>query len=168
MKLRDDCCAAVPALLLLLGSCSQPSDTAGPTSDAQVLKIYMQYGFKDELDTFEQTLQKDLIADGTIRVPFWLSTAEQDLILQKVLDVGFFAFPDTLKREAGFMVSPDPSPDVLRIEYQDQANTVVWYYPIDSSGGHAEGIIELRDLITHIIREKPEYKILPQARGGYV
>ncbi len=151
---------------LSFGSCSHTSDDPEPTADMQVVKIHLQSGFADELNTFVQTYQKDLVADGTITVPFRLTTGEQEAILRKANEVGFFSFPDTIHREAGVHLDPDPSPDLLRLEYDNKDNTVVWYYPLDASDANSKAILELRDFITQVIQAKPEYMALPPARGG--
>jgi hypothetical protein len=157
-----------PVLLLLFGSCSESPDAPGPAPDVQVLKIDLQYGFRDELNTFTRTLQKDLVMDGTVTVPFWLTSDEQDRILQKALGIDFFSLSDTLQREPGVFISPDPSPDLLRLQYGSQEKTVIWYYPQDPNDTGWKALLELRDVIIQVIQAKPEYKVLPAARGGYV
>jgi len=134
-----------------------------------MLKIDLQYGFRDELNTFARTLQKDLVLDGTVTVPFWLTSDEQDQILQKAMGIDFFSLPDTLRREPGVFIStPDPSPDLLRLQYGSQEKTVVWYYPQDPNDTQWKALLELRNVIVQVIQAKPEYKILPAARGGYL
>jgi hypothetical protein len=156
----------IPALLMLSGSCSESPDAPAP--DDQMLKIDLQYGFRDELNTFARTLQKDLVLDGTVTVPFWLTSDEQDQILQKALGIDFFSLPDTLQREPGVFISPDPSPDLLRLQYGSQEKTVVWYYPQDPNDTQWKALLELRNVIIQVIQTKPEYKVLPAARGGYL
>ncbi len=157
-----------PVLLLLFGSCSQSTDAPEPVPEVQALKIDLQYGFRDELNTFALTLQKDLVLDGTVTVPFWLTSDEQDVILQKAVGIDFFSLPDTLQREPGVFISPDPSPDLLRLQYGSQEKTVVWYYPQDPNDTQWKALLELRNVIMQVIQAKPEYKLLPAARGGYV
>jgi len=137
-------------------------------ADVQTVKINLQYGFADELNTFAQTYQKDLVADGTITVPFWLTSNEQETILRKAQEVGFFSFPDTIRRKGGtyYFVSPDPSPDLLRLRYENQDKMVIWYYPLDTNDANAKAILELSNFITQIIQAKSEYKALPAARGA--
>lgn len=147
------------------GGCSHSPNEPRQT---QFLQIQFQYYFRDELNTFEGTLQKDLVMDGVIKVPFWLSRSEQQAILDKAQAIGFFSFPDTLFREPGIAFSPDPSPDILRIRYQQQEKSVVWFYPMDSRSQFSQRLRELADLIRQSIESKPEYKRLPQARGGYL
>jgi hypothetical protein len=155
-------------LVLCCSSCSRLADEPEPVPDAQVLKIKMQYWFNDELNTFDGTLRKDLILDGTVTVPFWLTTAEQDTIVQRALRINFFSSPDTIGRQTGVFVEPDPSPDMLRLRFGNHDKTVVWWFPMDSTNQYARPTLELRNAIIEIIHSKPEYKALPDVRGVYM
>jgi hypothetical protein len=144
--------------------------------DPQFIKIHFHYGFANELNTFEQTLQKDLVMNGTISTSFWLTTEEQRLILSKVQSVNFFDFPDTIRQEVGSdsimaLTVPNPGIQFLRVQYKEQDKTVYWYaYLRDSQGNndHATMLIQLTSLIIDIIESKPEYQSLPPAEGGYL
>jgi len=151
--------------LFVLDSCSSLSNN--PT-DPQSLQIKFQYGFRNELNTAEGTYQKDLVMDGIIKVPFWLTTNEQKTILEKMSAIQFFSFPDTLHRAPGLLIEPDPSPDFLRLKYQGEEKSVIWYYPLDSRSEYSQPLSELTELIKQIIESKPEYKKLPPAQGGYL
>lgn len=155
--------------LIMLEACSKLSNyPANPQpADSQFVQIRFQYGFKNELNTFDGTYQKNLVWDGTIKVPFWLTTNEQSMIIEKAMATNFFAFPDTLHKEQGVSIMPDPSPDFLRLKYENQERSVVWFFPLDTSNSYVQSVHELADLIRMIIEAKPEYKRLPPARGGY-
>jgi hypothetical protein len=168
MKTNTSVYLVLTIFLAAAGSCSKSSNVVEPVRDIQNVKVHLQYGFADELDTFRQTFQKDLVMDGTIRSPFWLTSGEQDAILQKAMEIGFFSFPDSIQKEKGVHLSPDPSPDMLRIQYQGQDQTVVWFYPPDPNEVRVKPLLELQDLIVKIIQAKPEYKALPPANGGYL
>jgi len=154
--------------LFMLESCSSLSDAPDRQHDPQTLKILYQYGFRDELNTFAGTYQKDLVLDGTVKVPFWLSTEEQDTILRKAMAVEFFSFPDMIPAEPGVSVEPHSGPDMLRLEYGGTEKTVRWSYPLDPTSGCTGGLLELTGLIRDVIESKAEYKSLPAARGGYL
>ena len=139
-----------------------------PQSDEQFVKILYQYSFRDEVNTYSQTLTKDLIMDGTITVSFWFTKAEQDLLLSEVNRVDFFNIPDTLKKVNGVEMSPNPSPDLLRIEVDGKQKTVVWSYPVDTTGVGSTAILQLTQAITTIVQSSAVYKQLPAARGGYL
>jgi hypothetical protein len=155
-------------LALCAVSCTRQPAEPGAEADPQALKIHMQYWFSDELNTFDQTLTKDLVLDGTITVPFWLTSAEQDTILREAMGINFFSAPDTIKRQPGVSMEPDPSPDMLRLKFGNQDKTVVWYFPVDTTNTYAKSTLSLRNRIISIILSKPEYKALPDARGVYL
>ncbi|MDZ7262309.1 MAG: hypothetical protein ONB05_09430, partial [candidate division KSB1 bacterium] len=144
-----------------------------PPTIEQFLKIHFYYGFGNELNTFEQTYTKDLVMDGYITVKFWLTETEQQRILEKLWEVDFFHFPDTLKYRMGpdsVMVSfhPDPGWQFLRVAYQNADKMVYWRYPLPEGNKFVPLLQELVNLIITIIESKPEYKALPAARGGWI
>jgi hypothetical protein len=170
MKTEYGISLALACILLSFGSCSKSINVPETIPDAQLVQIDLQSGYADELNTFNQTFKKDLIEDGTITVSFWLTASEQRSILQKARDLGFFSLPDTVHRKGGayYFISPDPSPDSLRLKYDTQDKKVVWFYPPDTTDVNAKAISTLSDFIMQIVKAKPEYKALPEARGGYM
>ena len=168
MKTFAGFCLIFAILILAVESCSTLTGDSGRQGNAQVLKIYFQYGFNNELDTFAETYQKDLILDGAVRVPFSLKASEQNEILRKALEIGFFSYPDTIRSQPGVQISPDPSPDILRMEYGEQDRRVVWFYPLDANDQHSKEILKMMDVIKRVVEAKPEYQALPPARGGYL
>jgi hypothetical protein len=62
------------AVSILLGC--QKENPVGQ-HDEQIIQIQYEYGLKDELNTFEGYVRKDLVLDGTARVPLRLSMQEQ-------------------------------------------------------------------------------------------
>ena len=56
-------------LCLSLLSCQESS----VEPEIQFVQIYLKNGFKTELNTFENTFQKDLVMDGVMKVKFWLT-----------------------------------------------------------------------------------------------
>jgi hypothetical protein len=131
-----------------------------PNPDPQYLKIYYKYFYRNYVDTFNGTLTKDLAADGTITVPFWLTLEEQDSILAELNRTGFYDLPNTIPGTPGIRLEPDPGPQVLRIEFGGRVHQVTWFI---TSGN--EQILRLSQFIRDLVESKPEYKNLPPARG---
>ena len=154
------------ALMMSLFGCDQGPEPQKP--DEQFVKLLFQYSFRDELDTFNCTLTKDLVLDGTITVPFWLTTAEQESVLSELKRSDFFNLPDTLQRTDIISIDPTPGSQLLRVYVNGQSKTVVWSYLIDPDLPLNQRILGLSCAIQTIIESKPEYKRLPQARGGYL
>ena len=140
----------------------------GSRKDPQFVRIQLNYGFRNAVNTFEGTLTKDLIMDGSITVPFWFATAEQQLIVAELERAGFYDLPDTIHPMAGVSVDPNPGPIVLRVGGDRPEKTVVLFYPPDRTGGSADVIEELGQVIWSIVQATPEYKQLPPVRGAYL
>lgn len=152
-------------LLTLLSACDL-GDSIAP--EPQFVKVRFESGFRDVLDTFTGNLTKDLVLDGTITIPFWLTRSEQETILAAAEREQFFALPDSLWSTAFVVIDPDPSPDLLRIQVNGRDKTVVWNYAALATTLEGQRIQRLAAIIRRIIEAKPEYRRLPAARGGYI
>lgn len=160
-------------IFLIWGSIFISSCGNAPTAiDDQQVQIYFKYGFNNVLNTFENTYQKDLAADGTIKVKFWLTTEEQNRILEKVNTTGFFSLRDMFMIPGNdsitIAIHPSPGPQILRIKYLNSDKTTVWTYPLLPDDADFNKLLELEQFIITIIESKKEYKKLPPSRGGYV
>ncbi len=164
VKLNSALSFLVMGLAIFLG-CSNLIDT--PDHDEQILQIYIHTGFHDEIDTFSGYLQKDLVPD-TVRIPFWFSTREQEIILDKMERCRFFSFPDTIHPRRDVSQSPDPGPQQIRVKYRGKDKAVVWYEPAERSFKFFPVLLEIRTLIWDIAKSRPEYKALPEPKGGYL
>ena len=158
------------SLLLFFGinSCRETYTNYEP--DEQYIQIHMKYGFKDEINTFNKQLTKDLVLDGIVTIEFWLTIEEQFRIEEMTCLVDFFSFPDTITNafsDTIITLNPNPGIQSLRIKHESNDKTVFWYYPILNTD-QAQKLIQLHDLIIEIIESKPEYHNLPEALGGYI
>ena len=158
--------------LLLFGLFLSSCQDSPVEPENQFVQIYFKYGFKNELNTFKNTFQKDLVMDGVIKVKFWLTAVEQNSILEKANSINYFSMPDTFKyiSKDSIMVSIDPNPgeQILRIKYKTKDKTTIWTYPLVENNNQFNDLLELRQFIITIIESKPEYKKLPAQRGGYL
>ena len=151
----------------LLSGCGTSTDVE-KIHDEQLVKIHLQFGFVDELNTFEGTFTKDLVEDGSITVEFWLPKEDQESIIELAQELSFNSLPDTIPALPGVLITPNPSPDSLRIKFEDLDNKVVWSYPNDPENTDYMKVIELSEHIMSIVKESETYKLLPEARGGRV
>ncbi|MDP1994235.1 MAG: hypothetical protein Q8K40_03215 [Ignavibacteria bacterium] len=119
------------------------------------------------MNTFEQSLTKDLIPD-TIKISFWFTKREQEIILTKAERIGFFNFPDTIFAKPNETQLPDYGAQTLRIKFGNKDKTVVWFNPVDELRFKYFVLLrELKILILDIVESKSEYKALPERKGGY-
>ncbi|MBU0561238.1 MAG: hypothetical protein KJ799_04950 [Bacteroidetes bacterium] len=159
-------------VLLLAGLFLLSCQDSSVEPENQFVQIFFKYGIKNELNTFENTYQKDLFLDGVIKIKFWLTADEQNKILEKAYSVNYFSMPDTFKVSPWDSIyiytSPDSSEQILRIKYQDKEKTTIWTYPLVENMSQFKDLLELQQFIISIIESKPEYKKLPDHRGGYM
>nr|WP_106779279.1 hypothetical protein [Lysinibacillus timonensis] len=124
---------------------------------------------RNELNTYEGTVTKDLIADGTASTELTLTEEEMKDIYGKMRDINIAEMKD---------LTPEPINGALCVQepYEEDA----WKIMINGetithfiSGEYCEPtndakqLIELRNYIFNIIKSKDEYKSLPESKGGY-
>jgi len=165
--MKSSCHVCLFALALL--SCSEIS----PPESARDFNVRLRYGIlaRNELNTFENTFTKDLISDGTVTVPFFLSQDDFDSIEAKMDQIGFFSYPDTFTVETRdsirAFITPNNTYD-FRVESRATLKKLYWDDAIIANDPRATKLRELITLIRTIIESKPEYQQLPPARGGYL
>lgn len=138
--------------------------------DEQFVNILFKYDFKNELDTFNNTYQKDLVLDGLIKIDFWLTTDEQNQIIEKANQLNFFLLPDTILADTPVQITPNPG-QFLRIKTETEDHSILWNIILEEfQAEQYEDFLKVQQLaefIRLIIESKPGYKKLPPANGGY-
>ncbi len=140
----------------------------GPEHDPQMVRIQLDYHFRNAVNTFDGTLTKDLIMDGSVTVPFWFTTEEQRQIAARLEQADFYALPDTIRQIPGVFVSPDPGSLILRVRNDRGEKVVVMHYPPDQTNDYWKTVEELGFAIWTIVEATPAYQQLPPARGAYL
>lgn len=137
------------------------------------LNVCLRYGIlaRNELNTFRNTLTKDLILDGTVTVPFYLLQADIDSIAAKMNQIGFFAYPDTFvvrsQDSMRVFITPNNTYE-FTVASRRTLKTLFWDDAIIASDPQATKLRELITLIRTIVESKPEFGQLPPARGAYL
>jgi hypothetical protein len=153
---------------LILTSCENTPVDPGNQS----VQVFFMYNFENELNTFDNTYQKDLDADGAIKISFNLTAEEHERIVQKASEINFFSFPDTLPKynnTDSIVAHVEPNcNEVLRIKTQTEDHISVWNSDIFYNQTEYLRIQELRSIIISIIESKQQYQSLPAAKGGYL
>ena len=156
-------------LALFLFSCSD-INSAKPEMD---FNVSLRYGVlaRNELNTFGNTITKDLILDGTVTVPLFLSKSDLDSIKTKMDQIGFFNYPDTFTVRSGdttrIFITPNNTYD-FKVKSHSTLKTLLWDDAIIANDTQATKLRGLITLIRGIVESKPEYQKLPPARGGYL
>lgn len=124
---------------------------------------------KNEINTFEGTVTKDLIADGTAKTELILNEEEMKNIYEKMQEINI---AETKK----FTPEPINGTVCMQAPYgEDEWKIMINGETITHliSGEYCEPtkdakqLIELRNYVFTIIKSKDEYKSLPESNGGY-
>lgn len=162
----------VMVVLLVVTACSTAPVTT-PSDFGLVFKYGV--GARNELDTFHGTYTKDMIGDPPITIPMTLSEEELDRIYEKMVNIGFFDYPDEFEvtvPPGGLrgIVAPHSS-YYFKVKQEDGFKELSWDAEIieaTTKDEKAERLRELIRLIRDIIEAKPEYRELPEPTSGYM
>ena len=121
-------------------------------------------GAINELNTFHGTFTKDLIIDGTVTARMIISQEELKQIQRKLVD--FFNYPETFPLKE-HLTMPDYS-YYLRVQNSTTVKEVTWSENSEIDSSTEAHLDQLADFLINMIVEKPEYKRLPPATGGYL
>ena len=163
--------------LAVLGLCAcTPSTSAAhlPYPD-QNFAFSFEYGScnRDILDTYNGTFTKDMIVDPAITIPFRLSDSQTTEIYQKMVEIGFFEYPENFsipipKNGTIGMVTPAMRYQ-MTLQNGDLTKTLLWVDDIiDPTTFEAENLRSLFSLIINMIQNSEEYEQLPEPQAGCV
>lgn len=158
------------ACFIFGGACLNGCDGGAPVTpaDPQRVKIFFKFDFRDQVDTFNGTLTKDLAANGTCTVPFGFKSFEQDSVLLALAASNFFGLPDTLYPIPTVSIAPDPGFQILRVESEGKSKSLVWLYILDAADPRTATVQELWSRLRKLVQSTEAYKKLPPAAGGYL
>lgn len=152
-------------LLLSIISCSE-----SPTSvETREFNLMFSDG-RNVLNTFNNTFTKDLILNGTITVPFILSRKDLKRISDKMIEIGYYQYPDTLIVPTGDTICVKMPSSTYKFEVRNNTSTkqLYWKNRICNQNAQSTNLLEAINLIWTIIHSQPEYLLLPPAKGGYI
>jgi hypothetical protein len=137
-------------------------------SSKNVINVIFKYGVgaRNELNTFEGTYTKDLILDNTATTRMILSQEELSQIRQKITEIDLFSFPDSFPlNPSGFVI---PQIDYyIKVQNGTQIKEITWSNNSLMDSSIQNSLDQLVSFLRNMIEQKPEYKALPPARGGY-
>ncbi len=140
----------------------------GPELNPDSFNIVFRYGVgaKNELNTFNGSFTKDLVSNGTVTTPLTLSEEELKGLQQKIVEVGLFSYPDSFPLHPNRLVSPQ-SDCYIKVQSGSTIKEVAWNSNSLIESNIQESLDGLKDYITTLIEQKPEYQALPTPTGGY-
>ncbi|MFJ7973689.1 hypothetical protein [Psychrobacillus sp. NPDC096389] len=131
----------------------------------------IQFGIqkKNEINTFEGTVTKDLITDGTASTELILTEEEMKDIYGKMKEIN-------ITKTKEFTPKPINGSVCMQVPYEEDRWKIIINGEVIThlvSGEYCEPtndanqLIELRNYVFNIIKSKDEYKLLPEPQGGY-
>ena len=153
-------------IAVVLTGCDLGDPSTG--ADPQRVKVFFKFDFRDQVDTFNGTLTKDLVLNGTVTVPFGFKQSEQDSLVAVLAQTGFFGLPDTLFPMPTVFISPDPGFQLLRVEFEGTTKSLVWMPVLDESDPRTGRVQELWAKLRSLVQSTDTYRQLPPAVGGYL
>ncbi|MFB5089609.1 hypothetical protein PGC35_20905 [Psychrobacillus sp. PGGUH221] len=131
----------------------------------------IQFGVqkKNEISTFEGTVTKDLIADGTATTELILTEEEMKDIYENMPEINIAETKEfTPEPINGTVCMQQPyGEDEWKIIINGETLTHLISGEYCEPTNDAKQLIELRNYVFNIIKSKDEYKSLPESDGGY-
>lgn len=155
-------------LALLIGCGIKGPENNMPETMPDDFAFKVQYGYyrNDEVNTFNGTVTKDLIEDGKATTEIIFTQEELKDIYSKMREINITS-PKELEPKI-IDCQHEPHYDFgLKVQINEEITEYTW------SGQYCEpskDAGEIEDLIAYIhslVKEKPEYKKLPEPTGGY-
>ncbi len=158
----------IPLLLgLLAAGCREESTSPA----ARSFNIELKYGVdaRNELNTYDNILTKDLVRDGTVTVPFTLPDSDITHIRNMLLSIDFFSYPDTLRTGTPGSAAGQTEPHAtyfFRVTDRDRTKTLFWddVDPGRDTDANAVRLKEAIASIVSIVDSNPTYRELPPAK----
>ncbi|MGD8781727.1 MAG: hypothetical protein PVH88_22520 [Ignavibacteria bacterium] len=114
----------------------------------------------NELNSVWNYIRKDLVKDGYIEAPYYLSFRDKDRIYEIVQDVDLASFPDVI----GYTNRLDSKS--LLIKYDDIEKSIKWYIDGEPENEQEAILKELEEVLDDILFNNDVYRSLPKPRGG--
>jgi hypothetical protein len=183
---------AILFILLWMTGCSAEKDTdkdveAGMTIEQQTpIKVneankmpkdmpgkfdfMVRFGYgevnKNEINTFQGTVTKDLIMNGTASAKITFTLEEKRSIYVKMREINIMGAKVLMPASVGCEAVPY-SEDSWEINVNGETKIFAWTDKHCEITDDAKQMLELRNFIQHIVADKEEYKKLPESEGGY-
>lgn len=166
MAIRNYLSLIIAIVLLVISGCGVKNTMPDEVPKDFDFLVQFGVGSKNEINTFDNTVTKDLVADGTITEKILLTKEETEMVYQKMKEINVLEPKKLEPKKKSCMQTPY---DEDRWKIKLKGETITFYL----SGEYcnltkdAKQLIELRDYIFDIVLNKDEYKKLPESNGGY-
>ncbi|MEK5036801.1 hypothetical protein [Sporosarcina sp. FSL K6-3457] len=152
-------------VMLMLGACSS---TVYPKEMPDDFDFSVEYGVggKRKVDTFTDTVVKDLVMDGVVEVSIALTDEEMQDIYRKMVAVDMMGELD-FESDGNAHCATEPE---IRTEWIIHLNgdlNTIQYATLCNNTSNSLAIMKLQDYIHEIVAVKEEYQKLPEPNGYY-
>lgn len=166
---------------LVIAGCSTNKDAQPAPEQPEVLgempeempadfDFLVRYGYgevnKNEINTYQDTVVKDLIMNGTATADIMLTEDEMRSIYERMRAIHIMGKLELVPLKQGCAVVPYQE-DSWRITVNGFTRNWSWSGENCELTADAEQLLELRTFIADIVAGKEEYQALPEAEGGY-
>ncbi|GAA0343737.1 hypothetical protein GCM10008967_37730 [Bacillus carboniphilus] len=155
----------VAILIITITGCTK-NNMPNEMPDDFAFLVKFGVGSKNEINTFDQTVTKDLIMDGTVTENIPLTKEELQDIYEKMKKVNVLEPKQLEPKKVRCMQDPHGN-DHWKIKLNGE--TIIFHVSevYCKPTKDAKELMELRDYIFDIVSKKDQYKMLPEANGGY-
>ncbi|WP_435171403.1 hypothetical protein [Paenibacillus glycanilyticus] len=157
------------AFAFIAGCSKETKKLQMPEDMPEDFRFSVSFGYgedhKNEINTYNHTVTKDLVTKGTATTALSFSNDELQSIYGKMKEIAVLdekQFP----RKGNCSQTPS-STDSWKITVNGETKTLSWTNEYCDMTKDAKDLLELRSYIQKIVEGKDAYKALPAAEGGY-
>ena len=143
-----------------------------PFIDFEFKLDFGPYG-RNNINTFNDTITKDLVLHGNMKTDFKLTEWQRMIIFNKMSEMDIMSYDSDLNY--GVKDYQHPENLALAIRIKGKEKTIYWSAPwsftdeeMANLSDEQKEFLELVNYIKRIVYKSKEYKILPKPEGGYL
>lgn len=161
-------------IVMLLSGCNgankESTATMMPEAKPDHFNFSVSFGYgtvnKNEINTFNNTVTKDLVTKGTATANLILTNEEMTDIYDRMREIDVLRELELDNSDSNCSSTP-VNEDHWEIQVEGEQRTFDWSSEKCDLTDDAIKLEELRNYIFDIVKEKKEYRELPEAAGGY-
>lgn len=155
-------------MALLVTGCNEKENNM-PEEMPSDFDFLIQFGVqsKNEINSFENIVIKDLIVEGTASTEISFTEEEIKKLYQKMREINIMEPKELMPEKTNCMQTPYEE-DKWKIKLNGETQTLYRNGEYCKTTDDAQQLIELRNYIFDLVKSKDEYKKLPEAEGGYL
>lgn len=152
-------------VVLILSACSS---TVYPKEMPEEFDFSVEYGVegRQKVDTFTDTVVKDLVMDGVVEAPIALTDEEMQDVYGKMVALDIMGKLD-FEDDENAQCATEPE---LRTEWIIHLNgdlNIIRYALLCSDTPDSQAIMQLQEYVHSLVVAKEEYQKLPESNGHY-